>query len=244
MKCEQCEFAFPSMIDLASHIEIAHPKTIPIKSKSSQEFTEDYIIEIEDYTCNECEYEGSQNSDLVKHNKSMHLKRNQSTTVNDESNSKEESCLEQNLNTNCSKCDQAFAEMQDLNEHVERIHKSMENSNFENITENEDITGKKTSQSQVFIEAIEFPCNICEFECNDLQTLRNHNASKHEEVISDQDIEKMGGKILSDKFCTECKFITDNEEDLNKHVNALHEAPTDVKDFGTTCVGCNNLLHV
>ena len=40
----------------------------------------------------------------------------------------------------------------------------------------------------------------------------------------------MGGKILSDIFCNECKFITDNKEELNEHVNALHEAPTDLKN--------------
>ena len=85
MKCEQCEFAFTSMMDLVSHIEMIHPKTFRTQSKQNVEVTKDKIIEIEDFTCNECEYEGKDNIDLVIHKKCQHSKTYLSSVANKDS---------------------------------------------------------------------------------------------------------------------------------------------------------------
>ena len=47
--------------------------------------------------------------------------------------------------------------------------------------------------------------------------------NSHENRISDEDIEKMGGKILSEFFCKTCEFVTDNQVNLDTHVDNIHE---------------------
>ena len=49
-------------------------------------------------------------------------------------------------------------------------------------------------------------CNLCDFEGNDTFTLEEHNSSKHENRISNEDIHKLGGMILTEFFCNSCQL--------------------------------------
>jgi hypothetical protein len=44
-------------------------------------------------------------------------------------------------------------------------------------------------------------------------------------MISENDVDKIGGKILTEFFCHVCKYISDNKQDLYKHVTA--QTPTE-----------------
>ena len=60
-------------------------------------------------------------------------------------------------------------------------------------------------------------CEKCDFECTDAEVLQKHLDSKHENRISDQEIDKLDGKIMTEFFCTDCNFITNNGDDLEEH---------------------------
>ena len=66
-------------------------------------------------------------------------------------------------------------------------------------------------------------CNLCDFEGNDTFKFDEHSASKHENRISDDDVNKLGGMILTEFFCNSCQFISDNRDDLNKHSKLVHQ---------------------
>ena len=64
-------------------------------------------------------------------------------------------------------------------------------------------------------------CDLCDFDASSLDNLKMHKVTVHGNQISDQDIEIMGGKILTNHYCTVCKFVAENIEDLNIH-NQIH----------------------
>ena len=76
-------------------------------------------------------------------------------------------------------------------------------------------------------------CDRFEFECNDQTMLNEHIVLTHDNRISDTDVEKMGGKVLTEFFCSLCDFITDNKEDLDSHSKLAHNTnETKTEDLG------------
>ena len=67
-------------------------------------------------------------------------------------------------------------------------------------------------------------CNTCDFEGNDSFTVEEHTSLKHENRISDDDVDKLGGMVLTEFFCTLCKFVSDNNDDLLTHSKSLHKS--------------------
>ena len=61
-------------------------------------------------------------------------------------------------------------------------------------------------------------------EGNNTFTFEERTSSKHENRISDDDIDRLGGMILTEFFCNSCKFISDNSEDLKNHYQLLHQS--------------------
>ena len=48
--------------------------------------------------------------------------------------------------------------------------------------------------------------------------------SAHVNRISDDDVDKLGGMVLNEFFCTVCDFVTDNKENLNGHNDSYHKS--------------------
>ena len=79
------------------------------------------------------------------------------------------------------------------------------------------------NETDVLMDCDELLCNKCGFEGKDTESLRNHDTLIHENRISDEDIVKLGGKILTEFFCNKCPFIADNSEDLKAHTDGSHD---------------------
>ena len=63
---------------------------------------------------------------------------------------------------------------------------------------------------------------------SDIFNLRKYIATKH--LISEKDIDKLGGSIMTEHFCTLCQFVTDNSEELNMHNQTMHEDLCSISD--------------
>ena len=88
-------------------------------------------------------------------------------------------------------------------------------------------------ENDVLMETEDRSFDRCEFECNDQTMLNEHIVLTHDNRISDTDVEKMGGKVLTEFFCSLCDFITDNKEDLDSHSKLAHNTnETKTEDLG------------
>jgi hypothetical protein len=80
----------------------------------------------------------------------------------------------------------------------------------------------KENENCVSMDTDDSTCNKCDYVGKDTGSLKNHIELSHESRISDEDVEKLGGKILTEFFCTLCVFVTDNNDDLNNHSQLKH----------------------
>ena len=117
--------------------------------------------------------------------------------------------------------------MEQLNEHIKGSHVKI-SQDIIDLTESEPGI-EETKQSEVLMETNEFMYKLCDYECEDKDAFNNHNSNEHDTIISDKDIENMGGKVLTAFFCKVCKFITDNGEDLKTHDVNCQTSPTVTK---------------
>ena len=96
--------------------------------------------------------------------------------------------------------------------------------NFTSLSIEAFILHNETHHIEV-VESVELCCSKCDFECTDEGTLKKHNSGNHENSMSDLDMDKIGGKILTKYFCKQCDFITDNDANLDAHKQTIHEEP-------------------
>ena len=73
------------------------------------------------------------------------------------------------------------------------------------------------------MDSDDLSCSKCEYEGKDNDSLSNHKVVNHENRISDEDVVKMGGKVLTEFFCKECQFVAENSEDLEVHNQISHK---------------------
>ena len=81
----------------------------------------------------------------------------------------------------------------------------------------------KVMEPVVRMDNDDLVCNKCDFKGKDVSNLRKHTATH---LISENDIDKLGGSIMTEHFCTLCQFVTDNREDLSMHYQTMHEPNT------------------
>ena len=79
-------------------------------------------------------------------------------------------------------------------------------------------------ENNVLIDVDRLSCNTCEYEGNDSFAVKEHIALNHDNRISDSDIEKLGGMILTEFFCNLCDFVAENNHDLKMHSELAHES--------------------
>ena len=101
-------------------------------------------------------------------------------------------------------------------------------------TEAPQIVVPKENETDVLLDVDDLSCNKCDFAGIDPKSLREHIGSNHANRISDADINKLGGKILTEHFCTLCDFLTDNSEDLEMHAQMAHESTKTADPVNTT----------
>ena len=87
-----------------------------------------------------------------------------------------------------------------------------------------DIPQTVLHNENVFMDTDDSTCNKCDYVGKDPGSLKNHIEESHENRISDEDIEKLGGQILTEFFCTLCVFVTDNNSDLENHLQIKHKS--------------------
>ena len=71
------------------------------------------------------------------------------------------------------------------------------------------ISDKYDENTEDFIQI--YPCNICEFNSNDLDKLKNHIREKHSNK-----------EFNISCLCNTCDYTTDNPELMHKHIRTLH----------------------
>ena len=179
------------MIDLVSHIEIAHPKAVP--TKSNVEVPKDNIIEIEDLTCTKCSYECRENSDMFNHEKSQHSENNESTTANEESDSADDvpyveasenlkSRKETEFNNDnvlsfkCHLCPFETNDSNSIDSHGVKHHGIQQCDRCDYRAEDKELM-KIHMETHTGLNIL--PCGVCEFETTIRRTLSDHMSTKH-----------------------------------------------------------------
>ena len=199
--CRICMFKATNQIELETHLQSSHGEGPDSNLSEDIIETTQGVFCSSVYNCDECPFTPTIAESLKEHKEELH-KRVNALTVDPK----------EHLLTDVPPVPESVEDMDVVSDIPEEIlvqDPMMEKANDANDFE-------------IVVEKLS--CNSCDFEGNDTFTVEEHTSSKHENRISDDDIDKLGGMILAEFFCNACQFISDNCDDLNSHYQLFHKS--------------------